>query len=143
MRCPTNYGIITVLDTITGTVFIVDSLTKAIFSFCYILHSAQFLPSLNSQHYVSHSTEFCSFKHTAAGACAALCLLLHPYFFHQAWSTFATFLYTGRYMCDRFYVNKEVSSCGSKAQVSPVPPHCSHFYTITQIQTHQVGRLHL
>ena len=95
-------------------------------------------PSVHNTVYL-HSAEFCVVLKTQL----LELVLWRPYLFSQAWSTFATFLYTGRYMCDKSYMNQTIFSCGPAAQVSPVPPHCSRFYTLTQTQTHQLGRLHL
>ena len=144
MRCPTNYGIMALLDVVTGAIFIVDSfnvghiflslcITQSSISplsqhttLCIIHRSISPLSqhttlcilyrsiSPLSQHTTlciihrsisplsQHTTlciaecgVLCCFKHTAVRVCAALCLLLHPYFFHQASSTFAKFLYTG------------------------------------------------
>jgi len=132
------------LDTITGTIFIVDSFNVGhIFLSLRIAHRSISPLSQHTTLCIAQCEVLCCFKHTAVAASAALCLLWCPYFFNQASSTLATFLYTGRYMCDRFYVNQKVFSCGPTAQVGPGPPHCSHFYTITQTQTHQVRRLHL
>jgi len=40
-------------------------------------------------------------QHTAVRDCASLCLLLRPYIFSQAWSTFAIFLYTRKFIAIR------------------------------------------
>jgi hypothetical protein len=129
------------LGVVTITVFIVDAFSVGdIFlwlNIAFFLHVSVHKMCISAQRGI-----LCCFKHTAVRASAAFCLLWRPYLFSQASSTVATLHYAGRNTCDRSAVNRTIFPCGPTAQAGPGPPHCSHFYTITQTHTHPVGRLH-